>query len=137
MLEAPEWPVPREDAESAPFWQALREGRFVLPRCDACERWHFYPRALCPHCRSRQVRWVPATGRGTVYTYTINRQPAGPEFAATVPYVIALVTLDEGPRMLTRLVDCAPDAVTIGARVVLRPLALAQATVLPCFRLDP
>jgi uncharacterized OB-fold protein len=135
MLERPEWPAPREDAESAPFWQALREGQFLLPQCDSCQQWHFYPRALCPHCRSKQVRFAPAAGRGTVYTYTVNRQPAGAEFAEGVPYIVALVTLDEGPRMLTRIVDCPPEAVTIGAQVVLAPLTVAQGAVLPCFRL--
>ncbi|MGE4238991.1 MAG: Zn-ribbon domain-containing OB-fold protein [Ramlibacter sp.] len=129
-------PVPREDAESAPFWRAVHEGRFVLPTCGDCGKRHFYPRALCPHCRSLNVKFAPAAGQGTIYSYTVNRQPAGAEFAADVPYVVALVTLDEGPRMLTRIVNTTPEWVKIGQRVSFVPVRISDDVSLPCFEIQ-
>ena len=126
--------VPREDAESAPFWRAVHEGRFVLPTCDDCGRRHFYPRAVCPFCRSLAVCYRPASGTGSIYSYTVHRQPAGPEFAGDVPYVVAIVTLDEGPRMLTRIVGRPSDAVAIGQRVVFVPQRVGPEASIPCFR---
>lgn len=128
-------PVPREDAESAPFWRAVHEGRFVLPSCGQCGKRHFYPRALCPYCRSPDVAFAPASGNGTIYAFTVNRQPAGAEFAADVPHVIALVTLDEGPRMLSRIVGTAPENVSIGQRVRFVPVRITDDVSIPCFEI--
>lgn len=130
-------PVPKEDAESAPFWRAIHEGRFVLPTCQDCGRSHFYPRAVCPHCRSLAVTYAPASGLGSIYSYTVHRQPAAPEFASEVPYVVALVTLDEGPRMLTRIVGQSPEAVAIGQRVTVVSRRISPDFSIPCFEVLP
>jgi uncharacterized OB-fold protein len=111
---------PQPDAESAPFWEALGEGRLLLVWCRACEEPFYYPRAICPRCWSTVLEWRPATGHGTVFTYTTIRQ-AGPPFASLVPYNVSLVELDEGPRLTTNIVNVDPDDVRIGMEVVIAP----------------
>jgi len=110
-------PLPAIDAGTRPFWDATRAHRLSIPRCRPCGRHHFYPRELCPHCHSQDLEWVDVSGRGEVYSYTIVRKPAGPMFAADVPYVVAMIALDEGPRMLTNIVTDDVEAVRIGDRV--------------------
>jgi len=112
-----EKPLPVIDAESRPFWQAARERRLAIQRCTECGRHFFYPRALCPFCHASTVEWVTASGRGTIYTFTIARRPAGPAFKADVPYVVALVELEEGPRMMTNIIGVEPESVRIGQAV--------------------
>ena len=99
-----EKPLPVVDPGTEPFWRAAREHRLSIPRCRSCGKHHFYPRELCPHCHSDDLEWTDVSGKGEIYTYTIARKPAGPVFAADVPYVIAMIALDEGPRMLTNIV---------------------------------
>ena len=101
-------PVPTEDTK--PFWEAAAQGRFLIKRCLACEQAHWYPRALCPFCFSERTEWQPATGGGVIYSYSVMRR-------ATPPYVVAFVTLDEGPTMLTNIVACDPDSLVIGQKV--------------------
>ncbi|HEV7801491.1 MAG TPA: OB-fold domain-containing protein, partial [Burkholderiales bacterium] len=96
-----ERPIPVPDAATAPYWSAANEGRLVLPRCTACSRWHFYPRALCPYCSSDKLEWQSASGRGEVYSYTVVHRAPSPAFAAEVPYVVAIVELEEGPHLMT------------------------------------
>ncbi len=112
-----ERPLPRPTALSAPFWEAARRHELRIQRCRSCREHVFYPRYNCPHCGSRELDWVTASGRGTVYTFTVARRPTHPAFADRVPYVIAIVELDEGPRLTTNIVGCDPGAVRIGMRV--------------------
>jgi uncharacterized OB-fold protein len=101
--------APEINPDSAAFWQGAREGRFLLRRCKACGEAHWYPRARCPHCLG-ETEWSEASGRGTIYTVSVMRR-------APVPYAIAYVMLEEGPAMLTNIVDCDLDALAIGQRV--------------------
>jgi uncharacterized OB-fold protein len=110
-------PMPREDTASAPFWDATRARRLVLQRCDDCAGFVWYPRAACPRCLSDDLTWVEAAGTGTVYSVSVHYRAPAPELADAVPYAVALVDLDEGPRMLTNVVDCDPETVRIGDRV--------------------
>lgn len=109
---------PGRSRETAPFWDAMAEGRLVLPRCDSCGHVIWYPRQFCPTCHTTGVTWFEASGRGTVYSFTVARQAFG-EWKDHVPYVIAYVELDEGPRVLTNVVGCDPEQVAIGDRVEL------------------
>ena len=107
---------------SVPFWEAAGRGELVLQRCDDCEHVVWYPRALCPSCGSMSLRWTPASGTGTVYAVSVHHRPARPELADLVPYAIALVDLDEGVRMMARVIGVeSPTDVVIGQRVVWRP----------------
>ena len=97
-------------AESKAFFDAARQNRFMIPVCSACGKPHWYPRAICPFCASDRVQWREASGRGTIYSYSVMRR-------AKDPYVIAHVTLAEGPTMLTNIVEADADEVHIGQAV--------------------
>ena len=135
MSAAPR-PLPIPDAQTAPYWEAAREHRLVLPRCGDCGRFHFYPRALCPHCASASLSWAPASGRGSVYSYTVVHRAPSPAFAGELPYVVALIELEEGPHLMSNVVNCAPDAVRIGMRVKAVFRDFEDGTVLPVFAPD-
>ena len=95
--------LPTPDVETQPFWDGCKEGRFLLRHCNACGEYHFYPRPFCPKCWSDDVTWKDASGRGQVYTYSVVRQNDLPPFPERVPYVAAVVELDEGPRVMTNI----------------------------------
>ena len=101
---------PVVNAETKMFWDAAREGRFLVPFCSACGKAHWYPRAICPFCASDKIEWRNASGKGTIYTFSVMRR-------AKDPYAIAHVTLAEGPTMLTNIVACDADDVQIGQAV--------------------
>lgn len=126
-------PLPQIDPESQSYWTAAREGRLLIKRCTDCGKAHHYPRELCPHCHSDRVTWEQASGKGTVYTYTVARRPAGPAFKADTPYVVALVELAEGPRMMTNLVSVDPAQVKIGLPVTVQFEAITDEISLPKF----
>ena len=106
--------LPLVEAETRPFWDAAREGRLLIQHCDPCGEPYFYPRPFCPRCWSDRVRWVEASGRASLYTYSVVHWNDLPPFKARAPYVAAVVDLAEGPRMMTNLVDCDPAELTIG-----------------------
>ena len=116
-MAAARFDIPSPDLETQPFWDGCRERRFLVRHCNACNEDHFYPRPFCPKCWSDDVAWKPASGRGTLYTYSIVFQNDLPPFNERVPYVAAVVELEEGPRVMTNIVDCDPDTVKIGQKV--------------------
>jgi uncharacterized OB-fold protein len=134
--QAYEKPHPVVDPGTEPFWRAAREHRLSIPRCRSCGKHHFYPRELCPHCHSDDLEWTDVSGKGEIYTYTVARKPAGPVYAADVPYVIAMIALDEGPRMLTNIVTDNVESVRIGARVSVSFDDVTAEITLPKFSLD-
>ena len=119
--------------ETQPFWDATREGRLVLPRCDDCEFVIWYPRRFCPACGSRKVSWFDAAGTGTVYTFTIVTKGGG-AYRDAGPYVVAFVELDEGPRLMTNIVETPPESVAVGQRVAVVFAPTGDGTALPRFR---
>ncbi len=110
-------PLPRIDEESRGYWEALARHELYFQRCRSCGTERFYPRAVCPVCLSSATEWVRASGRGTVYSFTVTRQNQAPGFRDELPYVLAIVELAEGPRLMTNVVGCAPDEVRIGMAV--------------------
>lgn len=94
--------LPKPTPETLRFWQGAREDKLMLPWCEDCGQAHFYPRALCPHCHGTRLVWREASGRGSIYSYAISHKPAK-GFEDKTPYVIAVVALEEGPRMLANL----------------------------------
>jgi uncharacterized OB-fold protein len=111
-------PRPVPTPVSQPFWDALRDERVVLQRCDDCGTWVYYPRARCSHCLSDRLTWTPVDGAGTVYTFTVAEQATAPAFADDVPQLLAVVELAEGVRLSTTLVGVEPAEVAIGMPVV-------------------
>ncbi|HXJ79364.1 MAG TPA: Zn-ribbon domain-containing OB-fold protein [Candidatus Methylomirabilis sp.] len=108
--------APPVTLETQPFWDAAAAGRLLLKRCLNCGESHHYPRPICPFCGSDRTEWRDASGRGTIYSYSVMRR-------APVPYAIAYVTLAEGVTMMTNIVDCDLDAIRVGqsVRVVFKP----------------
>jgi uncharacterized protein len=112
-------PAPIGDADSAPYWTGAHQGRLMVQRCRDCGEAQLYGRAHCRRCRGAVV-WEEASGRGTVYSFTVIRQNYVRPFRDLVPYVVALVDLEEGPRVMTNIVGCEPEAVRIGMPVTAR-----------------
>jgi uncharacterized OB-fold protein len=111
-------PQPPITEASAPFWEATRSKRLLAQRCADCGTWVWYPRTACTACLSPELRWTEIAGRGIVYAVSVHHRPGVPELKDRTPYAVALVELDEGVRMLSNVVNCAPDAVQVGQRVV-------------------
>ncbi|HET6793061.1 MAG TPA: Zn-ribbon domain-containing OB-fold protein [Acidimicrobiales bacterium] len=107
---------PHPSLEDMPFWEAARQDRLVLSRCRPCGNIIWYPRAFCPACGRMDVEWVESPGRGTVYSFTVSHRGGG-AWREAAPYVIAYVELEEGPRVLTNIVECDPEALAVGDRV--------------------
>jgi uncharacterized OB-fold protein len=109
-------PAPPISPETQPFWDAAAEGRLMIKKCGGCGQAHFYPRALCPFCGSDRTEWLRASGRGTIYSYSVMRR-------VPIPYALAYVTLEEGVTMMTNIVDGDLDRIRIGqaVKVVFRP----------------
>ncbi len=109
-------PPPPVTPETQPFWDAAAQGRLLIKTCLSCGHVHYYPRSICPFCFEGRTEWLQASGRGTIYSYSIMRR-------VPLPYAIAYVTLEEGVTMMTNVVDCDLDAIRIGqaVRVVFRP----------------
>ncbi len=110
-------PLPEPNAVSAPFWDGARQHRLMLQRSKQTGRHVFYPRAVSPYGAADELEWVEASGRGTVYSYTIARRATAPQWAGDVPYVVAIVELAERVHMTTNIVGCPPEAVHIGMAV--------------------
>jgi uncharacterized OB-fold protein len=110
-------PLPDPSALTQPFWAAAKERELRIQRCHACDTHLFYPRYLCTACGSDDLRWCLVSGRATVFTFTVARRPTHPALADRVPYVIAVVELEEGPKLTTNLVDIDPEDVAIGLSV--------------------
>ena len=127
-------PLPSPNALTAPYWQAAHHGELKLPRCDACAKFHFYPRAACPHCGSTALTWQAVSGAGEVYSFTVVHRAPSKGFESQVPYVVAVVALAEGPHLMTRLVEVQPDTVRIGLPVQVVFERQDDETTLPVFK---
>ncbi len=126
--------APAINPDSEPFWAATADGRLTLQRCAACGAVVWWPKAICPACQSFDLAWFDATGRGTVYSYTVVHRAPG-SWGRAAPYVLAYVELEEGPRLMTNIVDSDPDAVTIDAPVRVVWHDTGEGNALPRFTL--
>jgi uncharacterized OB-fold protein len=134
MADAVRFDLPTPDENTQPYWDGTREGKLLIKRCGDCGRAHFYPRPFCPHCWSEKVTWEEASGRGTLYTYSVVHVNDLPPFPERVPYVAAIVDLDEGPRVMTNIVDCDFDALQVGMPVEVTFREETEAVTLALFR---
>ena len=127
-------PAPRPDEESRWFWEACARRELYLQRCRSCGALRFYPRALCPECLSASTDYLRASGRGTVYTFTVTYQNQAPGFREELPYVLAWIELEEGLRILSNVIGSSPDEVRVGMPVEVDFEEVGEAIVLPKFR---
>jgi uncharacterized OB-fold protein len=121
--------------EARPFWDATRDQRLVLPWCTECERAIWYPRTVCPTCFGSAIEWRDDVGDGTVYAASVHYRPGPGRDSDDGPYVVALVELDAGVRMMSNVVGCPPDDVVAGTRLVLAWEPLSDGRHLPVFRI--
>ncbi len=128
-------PVPRPTPTEQPFYDACAAGKLALQRCQSCSHVLFYPRTHCDACHSDQLVWEDASGTGTVASYTVVRRGVSADFEA--PYVIALIDLDEGPRMMSQIVGADLDGLAVGLSVKVDFAAWSEDITLPLFRLHP
>lgn len=133
---SPKRPSPDTRNAGAEYWQAAANGALLVPLCTECNRTFWHPRPRCPRCGSSKVLWRQSAGKGTIYTYTVVRQSTDPYFKAHLPYVVAMVTLDEGPRIMSNIVECDVDNVRIGNRVSVAFDVVAPNVGIPVFRCE-
>ncbi len=131
----PKRPLPEATPETREFWEGAKRGELRIQRCNACGKAYFFPRPFCPFCSSKDVAWFTASGRGKLYSYVINYRAAY-GFQDYAPYVIAVVELEEGPRMMTNIigVDPTPENLPIDLPVVVRFEKQDDDITLPLFR---
>jgi hypothetical protein len=119
-------PSPAVTTETAQFWAKANEGQLTVPQCKSCGKFHWYPRANCPFCTSDQVELKPASGKGTIYSYSVSRRGKD-------SYVIAYVTLDEGVTMMTNIVNADGAKLAIGQTVRVAMVASEDGQRVPMF----
>lgn len=127
-------PQPVPNGDSAPYWAAARECRLLIRRCSACSELHFMPRYLCPSCWSDKLEWVESAGTGQVYSFTVIRRAPLANFAALGPYVVALIELDEGPKMVANVLGSDALSTKIGDRVQVTFEDRGEGALVPQFK---
>ena len=134
-MNAPDMPkiLPPETEVSRPFWEGCREGELRLQRCGSCGEHQFYPRIICSHCSSSELSWEVVSGLGKVASFSVVQRAISPAYIA--PYVVALIDLDEGPRMMSSIVGCEPEEVSVGAAVRVAFEQWGAELTLPVFEL--
>ncbi|SDH24961.1 hypothetical protein SAMN05192534_10336 [Alteribacillus persepolensis] len=128
------YPKPPLDEESAPFWEGAKEHKLMIQECNDCDNAIFYPRTICPHCFSDHVTWTEASGKGHIHSYTVVHK-ARPPFKQDTPFVVAIIDLEEGARMLSRIVGDRED-VSIGKPVSVVYKKVDEDLTLPCFQVE-
>ena len=129
-----ELPLPAPTLDNAPFYEAARRGELRFQRCSSCRAFRHYPRPICPRCLGREYDWERASGRGSVYTWTIVRGPTLPAFADRVPYNVVDVLLEEGIHFVSEVLDCPPEAIEAGMPVVATFVPVTEEITLVKFR---
>ena len=131
-------PLPAITTEAKPFWDAAAQQKLMIQRCQDCNAWVWTPRPSCNECGSEKVEWTQMSGKGEVYSFTIIRQVVGraasKAFEPDIPYVIAWVDLDEGPRLITNIIGCSVDEVKLGMKVTVQFEKASEKVWLPKFK---
>lgn len=123
-------PLPVTDEDTKPFWDFCKAHELRVQKCGQCGKLHYPPSPICPHCLSMESEWVELSGKGQVYSFIIVRRRYHPGFAAEIPYTVAIIETDEGIRMLSNVIGCKPEEVSIGM-----PVQVAFEDVTPEFAL--
>ena len=133
MTNAIKHPKPGVDWETRAYWEGCGRNELILQRCRSCGTLQHRPRALCVSCLSDEIEHFPASGRGTIYSFTVTHQNQAPGFREALPYVLAYVELEEGVRLLTNIVGCSPENVRIGLPVEVEYAQLEGDIAVPRF----
>jgi uncharacterized protein len=128
------FPRPAAGPLERPFWDWCQRGELRIQRCDRCSAWRHLPRARCPECHSPDLSWQRVSGRGTVASFTICYPPVLPAFADRVPYNAVVIELEEGPYLVSNIVDCPNDEIVVGLPVDVVMVAVDDDLTIPQFR---
>ncbi|WP_288988152.1 OB-fold domain-containing protein [uncultured Sphingopyxis sp.] len=132
---APPKPLPRpQDPVEQEFWNRCQDGNLFFQQCEGCGSFRHLPRYMCARCGSPEWSWERSSGKGTLFSWTVTHQALHPAFAAEIPFIAAVVELEEGVRMATRLIDCAHDELTLDLPVTLDFEPISDDFRLPVFR---
>ena len=126
--------LPLVDGDTKEFWDACKRHELVIQKCQVCSLFRFPPERVCPSCLSEQFEWQRVSGKGQVYTFSIIRRSPRPEWENDVPYVVGVIELAEGPRMVSNVVGCPPEDVEIGMPVEVTFQDATEEIALPKFR---
>jgi uncharacterized OB-fold protein len=127
-------PLPAITEDGAPYWEGCRKGELRVQRCSACAHLRWPPSVLCPRCLAEGGDWVALSGRGTIYSWIVVHRPQHPAFFGDVPYNVAIVELEEGPRLHTNVVECADEDLRVGLPVEVVFHEVDDEVTLPKFR---
>lgn len=133
-MSATKKPMPVVATWARPFWDAAREEKLRIQKCNDCSKFVFYPRIVCPHCFSDSLGWVDASGKGTVYSYTVVENNAPSFFQEDMPFVVAIIRLEEGVQMMSNIVGCDPYSVSCDMPVEVTFDKVSEEFTLPKFR---
>lgn len=134
MTEKDQKPLPHIDEVSRPYWDAAKRHELLLQKCEECGHYRYPQGETCPACLSDRLEWVKVSGRGSVYTWTVFHQVYHPAFKEDVPYAVVAVELEEGPRIITNLVDCKIGDIKVGMPVEVVFDDVTEEITLPKFR---
>jgi uncharacterized protein len=135
MGDTASWrPLPRITLDSEEFWKSTREHAMRLQKCDKCGEFRYYPSEACHNCGSLEYQWLPVSGKGEIHTFTVLHRARGNPFENETPIAIILVTLDEGPTMMSNLIDYEDADLAIGQRVEVDYEDVNDEVTLPVFR---
>ncbi|MDZ7830157.1 MAG: Zn-ribbon domain-containing OB-fold protein [Desulfobacterales bacterium] len=133
-MNASKKPMPVVSPWAQPFWDGTREEKLMLQKCSDCAKFIFYPRIVCPHCFSDNLEWAQSSGKGTVYSYTVVENNAPSFFQDEMPFVVALIRLQEGVQMMSNIVSCEPSEVYCDMPVEVTFDKVSEEFTLPKFR---
>jgi len=127
-------PAPVPDLDTQPFWDGCEQERFLVPTCGSCGARRWPPGPMCPVCRSTATEWLESSGRGSVYSFLVVHHPVNPVLLDQVPYVVAMIELEEGIRVVGNVEDCDPDSVHTGMQVEVVFERHEEGMLIPNFR---
>ncbi len=127
-------PLPVVSEGARPYWEGCKAGRLRLPKCRSCGTVFFFPAGFCPACLREEIEWIDASGRGVVHAFSVISRPASPAFSDDVPYVVAIIELKEGPRMMSNFVGIDPARVHVGLAVEVTFERVTDQITLPKFK---
>ncbi len=127
-------PLPYVHEETRPFWEGTKRHELHLQKCRDCGKFRFYPRSICPYCLSYNTEWTKVSGKGTIYSFTVSHREAAPAFRLDVPYNIAIIELEEGVRMMSNIVECRNEDLSIDMPVEVVFDDVTAEITLPKFR---
>jgi uncharacterized protein len=126
-------PIPIPSIESKPYWDGLKQHKLLMQRCDGCGKFWFPPSLLCPHCNDGRFTWSETKGTGRVFSFVVYHRVYHPGFADEVPYTVAVIELDEGPRLISNVIGIPPDQVVCDMRVKIAYDDITDAMTIPKF----